>query len=512
MFSCKGQIRRQAFYLNDRIRSLDNRDPGERNATSQMTRCDDILGLIKTTTADFLEPSKAIDDESPLELGRLAYTICRSEVSGQAIEADLRTHLGSRVDLHDTLRILKPLDKISKIYQAAFNITDFISRIRHLGGKICIEVVSVAKIPILELASQNTTRLHSQLQAHAGQSDEKQVKCSSERWPYCMQHAELQLVVFYEENPHIHVRSNYIGSSEPVCYLCSTFIRCHARFEVKADSQSRHTLWTIQNTIAFQSNTRAQIFRSALRQAVDEIGEKSRQVRSTLWDVPRRTSADRSPSPGPQSSPLPGPASKWRTPPMRPASRTRTSAQLASIEEDPGDTHLKVQTSAGSEETNGTVRSDSPTAVERSPSTPGMPSRLRTPRLRKQRIKLDMSARRDHRPPVYGKHQDTHIHPSGEVFPTFQGQTITTITGGCSETSTQSSTSLSRSSATDRQDSLTSTDTVGEDDAWSRPQVEARRFPWWVEFRNGRLRVGASEYCRERLRRSGHSVGLGERR
>ncbi|CUS11289.1 unnamed protein product [Tuber aestivum] len=62
-------------------------------------------------------------------------------------------------------------------------------------------------------------------------------------------HAEIQMVKFYEENPHIG-RPAFIGCSKKSCYLCTLFIQLEGKFDVATKAQSHyqptlHNSWTV---------------------------------------------------------------------------------------------------------------------------------------------------------------------------------------------------------------------------------------------------------------------------
>ena len=102
-------------------------------------------------------------------------------------------------------------------------------------------------------------------------------------WPRYRQHAELQLIVFYEENPHIGLYSRHIECNKQSCYLCYSVIRHHGVFEVDGGHQSLYFLWTIKDTISFETPDKAQNFRSALRMVCHDLELKIRGFRATQW-------------------------------------------------------------------------------------------------------------------------------------------------------------------------------------------------------------------------------------
>lgn len=55
------------------------------------------------------------------------------------------------------------------------------------------------------------------------------------RWKKYVVHAEMLLLLFYEEHPEIQLAQDYISISKRSCFLCANFIQLHKRFMIEGD-------------------------------------------------------------------------------------------------------------------------------------------------------------------------------------------------------------------------------------------------------------------------------------
>jgi hypothetical protein len=83
----------------------------------------------------------------------------------------------------------------------------------------------------------------------------------------CHVHAEVQLAVYYDLNPHYQPRC--IGSSKWLCYLCYLFLRAHNRFFVSKTHGHLYDQWTVPDLMEFDKDL-SQKYRNILK-AVDDI-------------------------------------------------------------------------------------------------------------------------------------------------------------------------------------------------------------------------------------------------
>ncbi|KAG8529811.1 uncharacterized protein KY384_005292 [Bacidia gigantensis] len=307
---CKRRIKEQAIRLNNRIQfvygsdtdhyihpeiiAVSSRDEstqdmeflgryGDETHGPYMRLCEDRMRQLKKLTAEVIHPSTTSELKALNNLGQLAYSVRRSSSFKHFVQANLNRKREPGISLPTVSKIIERIGKISKFYRAALAMTDFVTKAKELGRKITIEPIPTSRIQIPELANRKAAQLRARAGHKFGWDDKNKFGRMLERWPRYRQHAELQLIVFYEENPHIHLYSKYIGCNKQACYLCFSFIKHHARFEVDGGHQSLYSLWTVKDTINFSTLERAQAFQSALRKVCLDVGEKFQQLKAAKW-------------------------------------------------------------------------------------------------------------------------------------------------------------------------------------------------------------------------------------
>ncbi|KAI4218905.1 MAG: hypothetical protein L6R40_008746, partial [Gallowayella cf. fulva] len=289
---CKCRIREQAIRLEKRMRFLygDDHDHFIRPETaltgpwdestqdiellgsyceetheSYMHLCEFRMKQLKELVARVVEPSITSELDALTELSKLAYDVRHSSAFKHFTQANLNRQPPPGISLPTVSKIIDRIGQISKIYRAALTMTAFVTKVKELGKKLAIEAVPTSKIKIPELANRTVAQLGQRAGRNITPEDSHKFKHMLDLWPRYRQHAELQLIVFYEENPRINLDSKHIGCSKQSCYLCYSFIQHHGLFEVDGGHQSLYSLWTIKDTIDFETPDKAQAFRSALR-------------------------------------------------------------------------------------------------------------------------------------------------------------------------------------------------------------------------------------------------------
>ena len=268
----------------------------EETHESYMCLCEERVRQLKRSTAEVANLGTANELQGLQELSQLAYSVRKSNSFERFLQANLNRQPEPGVSMPTALKIIERLGKISKIYRAALTVADFVAKVEEVGRKIAIEVVPTSKIPIPELADRTAAHLRVRAGHRSRWGDENKLKHLLKRWPRYRQHAELQLIIFYEENPHIHLFSNHIGCNKHACYLCFNFIKLHARFQVDAGHQSLYSLWTVKDVIKFSSLERAQMFQSALKKVSVDVEQKFQQLKAAQWRHLGFTTANESPT------------------------------------------------------------------------------------------------------------------------------------------------------------------------------------------------------------------------
>ena len=138
--------------------------------------------------------------------------------------------------------IVEQLGKISQFFRAASAFTAI--KIRLLENSMTIQVQSVptSKIEIQELSGHICAQLHQQGGQWFSSCSNHQLQGMINHWPKYQLHSEIQLIVFYQQNPNLKVYSSYIECNKLSCYLCYEFITEQGQFDVKGCHQSLYSL------------------------------------------------------------------------------------------------------------------------------------------------------------------------------------------------------------------------------------------------------------------------------
>ena len=261
-----------------------------------MRLCEERVRQLKRAAAEVIHSPTIGELKGLVDLSRLAYSVRRSSSFKHFLRANLNRRPEPGISLPTMPKIIERLGKISKIYRAALTMNDFVAKIKELGQRIVVEAVPAVRIPIPELADRTAAQLRERAGLPFQRGGEDKVDRMLKRWPQYRQHAEIQLIIFYEEHPHIRVYSNHIGCNKYACYLCFNFIKYHAVFEVDGGHQSLYSLWTVKDTISFSTRERAETFQSALKRVSLDVEQKFQQLKATQWSRFGFATANESPT------------------------------------------------------------------------------------------------------------------------------------------------------------------------------------------------------------------------
>lgn len=423
LLRCKHRIREQAVRLNNRLQFVygHNQDhyihPGiqagsfvdessqdieylsqycDETHESYMRLCEERVRQLKRATVEVIHSSTIGELNALIDLSRLAHSVRRSSSFKHFLQANLNRRPEPGISLPTMSKIIERLGKISKIYRAALAMTDFVAKIKELGRKIVVEMVPAARIPIPELADRTAAQLRARAGLQVRRDEENKFERMLKRWPQYRQHAEIQLIVFYEEHPHIHVYSNHIGCNKHACYLCFNLIKYHAVFEVDGGHQSLYSLWTVKDTISFSTWERAEAFQSALKKVSLDVEEKFQQLKATRWSRFGFTTANESPTNLSRISLFPALSHSQRALNEMSMSAAVSQVQLASIREAPLEdlaeveghreqtaveqpNYAKTQIEIYSSSPLATVRAPSPSMTSRAPHSSSLDARISPP-------------------------------------------------------------------------------------------------------------------------------------
>ena len=299
-----------------------------------MRFCEERVRQLKRAAAEVIHSSTIGELKALADLSRLAYSVRRSSSFKHFLQANLNRQPKPGISLPTTPKIIERLGKISKIYRAALTMNDFIAKIKELGRTLVVEAVPAVKIPIPELADRTAAQLRERAELPFRRGGEDKVERMLKRWLLYRQHAEIQLIIFYEEHPHIRVYSNHIGCNKYACYLCFNFIKYHAVFKVDGGHQSLYSLSTVKDTINFSTRERAEKFQSALKRVSLDLEQKLQHLKATQWSRVEFATANESPTNLSRISLFPALSHSQKELKEMSISAAVSQVQLASIRED----------------------------------------------------------------------------------------------------------------------------------------------------------------------------------
>jgi hypothetical protein len=171
------------------------------------------------------------------------------------------------------------LGKMSRVWRAAKTLAAFgLALVTHTVT-VNILCLPASRQTVRELCERTPAQLRRRGGQHFGSGNDGQLQTKLGQWQSYRLHCEMQLVVFYQENPHLQMRSRYIGCNKLACYLCYDFITRHGQFQVKGCHQGLYSLWTVPPIIKFATHQQASRFSSALRQVANVLESKVDTIR-----------------------------------------------------------------------------------------------------------------------------------------------------------------------------------------------------------------------------------------
>jgi hypothetical protein len=248
------------------------------NHTRYMALCRSRMDELRNLSSELADlRNRSI--EKMVSLAQVAHDVRRSSSFKQFLKFNLRA--SKREDVREFAAgcIVERLGKISRYYRAAVTIHAFGEKLVKNNRAIDLHAISTSRTQIPELSGRSVDDLQRRggrkFQSHSNRT----LQSKLELWPRYRLHCEIQLIVFYEEHPDLQPCVSYIACNKLSCYLCYHFIRAHGRFEVAGSHQSLYSLWTVPETVSFQDEHCANIFRHALRTLCNDLERKMAAIR-----------------------------------------------------------------------------------------------------------------------------------------------------------------------------------------------------------------------------------------
>jgi hypothetical protein len=244
-----------------------------------MQACKERLNQLRDLCSELSRPSDGPNLQNLMLLTERAYEVRRSSSFRQFLQSNLQKPKRAEAITSLVNRILERLGKISRFYRAATTFTAVGIKLLNKNMAIQIQGVPAPKFQIEELSDRTPRQLRKRggyLYASCGLH---QLQGMISRWPKYRLHSEIQLLIFYQENPDILPQDGYIGGDKLACYLCHSFIKSHGQFEVKGCHQSLYSLWTVPDVVFFENEGRAEAFCLALGVLCEDLEHKMTAMR-----------------------------------------------------------------------------------------------------------------------------------------------------------------------------------------------------------------------------------------
>lgn len=249
------------------------------NHSIYMQACRDRLNQLRNLSAELICPSNRSNFQEMLVLTKVAYDVRRSSSFRQYLNHNLQKTKRPEAMVPIVGSIIERLGKISRFYRAAMTIAAFGMKLLKRNITIKVEAVPAPKVQIPELNGRTTAQLRLRGGYRFISCSEGQLQGMIKRWPTYRLHSEIQLIVFYEENPNLKLYSNYIGCDKLSCYLCYSFVKHHGHFSVNGCHQALYSLWAVPDIVSFENEKCADHFRKALKELCNDLEHKMALLR-----------------------------------------------------------------------------------------------------------------------------------------------------------------------------------------------------------------------------------------
>jgi hypothetical protein len=180
----------------------------------------------------------------------------------------------------NVLRIIEKIGKVARFYRSAITFVHTAAEFCTNSDGFAVEAVSSKLQSVNVLSSRTVDQLNKRLPASSIKLKAHSAEAQRllKRWKKYVVHAEMLLLLFYEEHPEISKVKNYIGISKRSCFLCASFIRFHQVFTMEGDHKQLYCLWTLPASVSFQNEAQRKRFSNALRDLCRLVEEKKAAI------------------------------------------------------------------------------------------------------------------------------------------------------------------------------------------------------------------------------------------
>lgn len=218
-------------------------------------------------------------------LMHLAYRVRKSTLFRRLVRHNAAGGPHAKANMLLASEVIERLGQLSKFARAAITITKHLKRM--LKRDITLRVTGAPSrlIQVRELAQTTPEQLRARGSTSCTNLTDAQLSGMLARWSMYREHVEIQLILFYIENPHIILHDWYIGCNKLSCFLCFHFVQQMGRFYVGGCHQSLYSLWTVRESI--NSRNPAEI--AGVRTSIQAVSSALNGVFETLQGAASKT-------------------------------------------------------------------------------------------------------------------------------------------------------------------------------------------------------------------------------
>ena len=237
---------------------------------------------IQRLTAEVIKPGGCSNKDLE-DLTNFAYAVRKSSTFRYLVSHRIPQSTNPRNPVPRVSKIVQRLGQLSKYSRAGLSIAKHMKKLVELSITLKVEIAPAKLIQIPELSTRNATHLQSRGGERFSGFNYDHLQNMIKRWPAYREHAEIQLLLFYEENPDKVLHSKYIGGNKQSCFMCFNFIVQHGRFQVRGCHQSLYSLWAIRQHVSCPDSAAAARIHMSLAYLSRVLEGKVEAQRSPSW-------------------------------------------------------------------------------------------------------------------------------------------------------------------------------------------------------------------------------------
>jgi len=213
----------------------------------------------------------------------LAYTIRKSSSARQIIQQSIFCLTRQTCNIPSIDDVVHRLGQLSKFARAAYGVGWHVRKMKESGIKIQIKGTPSSSIEVPQLSERKPRDLRARGGRRFHSITDQRLQAMVDRWRTYREHAEIQLVMFYEEQLEKTLLNTYIGCDKLSCFLCFHFMDQHGRLHSRGCHQSLYSLWMVRDVLKTGTPSASQKVNQALVHLSAVLEKRIKDQRQDHW-------------------------------------------------------------------------------------------------------------------------------------------------------------------------------------------------------------------------------------